>query len=134
MGGPAHPHWWDKDFRRCYELAREAGLHAVDGFFDSANPNLEILRDLGILDNVDEVIAGCGTQVGNQSACIARMSALDAGWSIEAPGVSIDRFCGSGQQHFFTVQILPAKRFDNGFSPVVLGNDIAFQAEFKQPL
>lgn len=29
MGGPAHPHWWDKDFRRCYELAREAGLHAV---------------------------------------------------------------------------------------------------------
>jgi acetyl-CoA C-acetyltransferase len=47
-------------------------------------------------DEVDEVIAGCGTQSGNQGACIARMSALDAGWSVEAPGFSLDRFCGSG--------------------------------------
>jgi acetyl-CoA C-acetyltransferase len=45
---------------------------------------------------VDEVIAGCGTQSGNQSCCIARMSALDAGWNVEAPGFSLDRFCGSG--------------------------------------
>lgn len=45
---------------------------------------------------VDEVIAGCGTQSGNQAACIARMAALDAGWSNDAPGISIDRFCGSG--------------------------------------
>lgn len=29
MGGPAHPHWWDKDFARCYEMARDAGLRAV---------------------------------------------------------------------------------------------------------
>jgi acetyl-CoA C-acetyltransferase len=29
---------------------------------------------------------------------IARMAALDAGWSIEAPGVTLNRFCGSGQQ------------------------------------
>lgn len=47
-------------------------------------------------EEVDEVIAGCGTQSGNQAACIARMAALDAGWSNDAPGISIDRFCGSG--------------------------------------
>lgn len=29
MGGPARPHWWEKDFRPFYELAREAGLALV---------------------------------------------------------------------------------------------------------
>jgi acetyl-CoA C-acetyltransferase len=42
------------------------------------------------------VIAGCGTQAGKQGLCIARMAALDAGYATVAPGVSIDRFCGSG--------------------------------------
>lgn len=46
--------------------------------------------------DVDDVIAGCGTQYGKQGACIARMAALDAGYDIVAPGVSLDRFCGSG--------------------------------------
>jgi acetyl-CoA C-acetyltransferase len=46
-------------------------------------------------DEVDDVIAGCGSQVGKQGACIARMAALDAGWSDLATGFSIDRFCGS---------------------------------------
>jgi acetyl-CoA C-acetyltransferase len=46
-------------------------------------------------DEVDDVIAGCGSQVGKQGACIARMSALDAGWSNLATGFSLDRFCGS---------------------------------------
>ncbi len=45
---------------------------------------------------IDDVIAGCGTQVGKQSACIARMAALDAGYDIRAGGFSLDRFCGSG--------------------------------------
>ena len=44
---------------------------------------------------IDDVIAGCGTQIGKQGSCIARMSALDAGYDIKAPGFSIDRFCGS---------------------------------------
>lgn len=46
-------------------------------------------------DDVDDVIAGCGSQVGKQGACIARMATLDAGWSDKATGFSIDRFCGS---------------------------------------
>lgn len=47
-------------------------------------------------DDIDDVIAGCGTQSGKQGACIARMAALDAGWKNTAPGFSLDRFCGSG--------------------------------------
>ena len=46
--------------------------------------------------DIDDVIAGCGTQAGKQGLCIARMAALDAGYATTAPGVSIDRFCGSG--------------------------------------
>jgi len=46
--------------------------------------------------DVDDVIAGCGMQLGKQSQCIARMAALDAGWDDQATGFSLDRFCGSG--------------------------------------
>ena len=47
---------------------------------------------------VDDVIMGCGAGSGDHSMDIARMATLDAGWSIQAPGVTLNRFCGSGQQ------------------------------------
>lgn len=47
---------------------------------------------------VDDVIMGCGAGSGDHSMDIARMAALDAGWSLDAPGVTLNRFCGSGQQ------------------------------------
>lgn len=48
-------------------------------------------------DNIDDVIFGCVTQVGEQSANIARTSVLGAGWSETIPGLTIDRKCGSGE-------------------------------------
>lgn len=61
---------------------------------------LEVLRDRNGLDtsDVDDVIMGCGSGSGDHSMDIARMAALDAGWSLNAPGVTLNRFCGSGQQ------------------------------------
>jgi acetyl-CoA C-acetyltransferase len=58
------------------------------------------LRDQSGLDtaDVEDVIIGNGNPQGDQSACIGRMSVLAAGWPVEAPGVTLDRFCGSGQQ------------------------------------
>ena len=47
---------------------------------------------------VDDVVMGCGAGSGDHSMDIARMAALDAGWSLDAPGVTLNRFCGSGQQ------------------------------------
>ena len=47
---------------------------------------------------VDDVVMGCGAGSGDHSMDIARMAALDAGWSVQAPGVTLNRFCGSGQQ------------------------------------
>ncbi|MEC2072768.1 thiolase family protein [Alkalihalophilus marmarensis] len=51
---------------------------------------------------IEDVIAGCVSQVGEQAPDIARLAALIAGYPIEVPGVTIDRQCGSSQQavHF----------------------------------
>lgn len=46
---------------------------------------------------VDDVIFGCVTQVGEQSANIARTALLGAGWPAAIPGLTIDRKCGSGE-------------------------------------
>ena len=47
---------------------------------------------------VDDVVVGCGSGSGDHAHDIARMSALDAGWPNSASGVTLHRFCGSGQQ------------------------------------
>ncbi len=47
---------------------------------------------------VEDVIAGCASGSGDHAHDIARMSVLDAGWPITTPGVTLNRFCGSGQQ------------------------------------
>jgi len=47
---------------------------------------------------VDDVVAGCVSQAGEQGANIARNAVLAAGWPIEVTGVSLNRFCGSGLQ------------------------------------
>jgi len=46
---------------------------------------------------VDDVILGCVTQIGEQSANIARTALLGAGWPVDIPGLTIDRKCGSGE-------------------------------------
>jgi len=48
--------------------------------------------------DVDDVIIGNGNPAGDHAACIGRMAVLAAGWPVEAPGVTLNRFCGSGQQ------------------------------------
>ena len=48
--------------------------------------------------DVEDVIMGNGSGVGDHSMDIARMAALDAGWPITVPGVTLHRFCGSAQQ------------------------------------
>ena len=48
--------------------------------------------------DVEDVVAGCGSGSGDHAHDIARLSVLDAGWPITAPGVTLHRFCGSGQQ------------------------------------
>jgi acetyl-CoA C-acetyltransferase len=48
--------------------------------------------------DVEDFIAGNGSGTGDHAHDIARSSVLDAGWPISVPGVTLHRFCGSGQQ------------------------------------
>ena len=47
---------------------------------------------------VDDVIAGAVTQVGDQAVNIARNALLGAGFPEAVPGTTVDRQCGSSQQ------------------------------------
>jgi len=63
----------------------------------------EIIKRAGIApEQVDDVVFGCVTQVGEQSLNIARSAWLTAGFPVTTPGTTVDRQCGSSQQaiHF----------------------------------
>src|SRR5262249_14641299 len=49
-------------------------------------------------DDVEDVVVGCVSEVGEQGANIARNTVLTAGWPENVTGVTLNRFCGSGAQ------------------------------------
>jgi acetyl-CoA C-acetyltransferase len=59
----------------------------------------ELARRTGIdTADVDDVVVGAVSQVGEQGANIARNAVLAADWPVHVSGVSLNRFCGSGLQ------------------------------------
>jgi len=57
--------------------------------------SLEEKHDLDT-SQVDDVIMGCVTPVGDQGANIAKAATQYAGWDDDVPGVQVNRFCASG--------------------------------------
>jgi acetyl-CoA C-acetyltransferase len=47
-------------------------------------------------NQVEDVVLGCVTQVGEQGGNIAKASLLFAGWPDEVPGLTVNRYCSSG--------------------------------------
>jgi acetyl-CoA acyltransferase len=47
---------------------------------------------------LDDVIYGCANQAGEDNRNVARASALLSGLPVEAPGITINRLCGSGME------------------------------------
>lgn len=45
---------------------------------------------------VDDVVMGCVTPVGEQGACLPKTAVMVAGWSERVPAVQLDRYCASG--------------------------------------
>jgi acetyl-CoA C-acetyltransferase len=45
---------------------------------------------------VDDIVLGCVTPIGEQGADIARTAAIYAGWDVDTPGAQVNRFCASG--------------------------------------
>ncbi len=77
-----------------------SGVHPVD----LAAAVLTALRERNGLESrqIDDVLLGCVSQVGEQSGNIARQAVLAAGFDETVPAATIDRQCGSSQQaaHF----------------------------------
>jgi acetyl-CoA C-acetyltransferase len=69
------------------------GLHPQRLLANALRPLAD--RNGIVTDEIDDVIIGCGTPIGKQGYCIARMASLLAGYGERAPGVTIERFCGS---------------------------------------
>ncbi|MBM9464225.1 acetyl-CoA C-acyltransferase [Aeromicrobium sp. YIM 150415] len=79
---------------------------------------------------VDDVLIGCVSQVGEQSATPGRMAWLGAGFPAHVPATTIDRKCGSSQQAVhFAAQGIAAGSYDiaiaggvESMSRVVMGS------------
>jgi acetyl-CoA acyltransferase len=80
--------------------------HPEKGHFRSMHPSAllgacyeEVIARAGIdPSHVDDVVAGCVQQIGEQSFNIARTAWLESGLPIETPATTVDRQCGSAQQ------------------------------------
>ncbi|MDR5760617.1 thiolase family protein [Caballeronia sp. LZ035] len=49
-------------------------------------------------ERIDDVVAGCATQVGEQAGNVARTALLMADFPVTVPGMTVQRACGSSQQ------------------------------------
>src|SRR6266699_3401936 len=80
--------------------------HKEKGYYKDVHPNTlraktytEVIERAGIeASEVEDVVAGCVAQFGEQGLNIARNAWLQAGLPIETPGTTVDRQCGSAQQ------------------------------------
>jgi acetyl-CoA acetyltransferase family protein len=86
-------------------------IHAVDLL---AHALKSVIERSGVDPlQVDDVIAGCVSQVGEQAGNVARNGWLAAGYPVEVPGTSVDRQCGSSQQAIhFAAQGVQAGAYD----------------------
>ncbi|HNR96679.1 MAG TPA: thiolase family protein [Anaerolineae bacterium] len=69
---------------------------------------------------LDQVILGCVSQVGEQGANVARQALLQAGFPKEVPGTSIDFQCGSSQHAVH----LAAAVIESGHADIVIAGGI----------
>ena len=65
---------------------------------------------------VDDIVLGCVTPVGDQGADIAKTAALVADWDVSVAGVQINRFCASGLE----AVNLGAMKIRSGFEELVV--------------
>ena len=80
--------------------------HREKGYYKETHPNellgrcyTEVIGRAGIpAAEVEDVIAGCVQQYGEQMFNVARNAWLQAGLPVETPATTVDRQCGSAQQ------------------------------------
>lgn len=76
---------------------KDGALHEITPI-QLASQTLEAVRDRNGIDtaNIDDVVLGCVSPVGEQGANIARVAAMNAGYAETTAGFQVNRFCASG--------------------------------------
>ncbi len=69
---------------------------------------------------VDDIVLGCVTPVGDQGADIAKTAALVADWDEQVAGVQLNRFCASGLE----AVNLAAMKVRSGFEDLVVAGGV----------
>ncbi len=100
---------------------RNGSLHEVTPI-DLVASLLHELQDRNDLDTsqVDDIVLGCVTPIGEQGSDIARIASLYAGWDLDSPGMQINRFCASGLE---TVN-LAAMKIRSGWEDLVVAGGV----------
>ncbi|HCU25205.1 MAG TPA: hypothetical protein DF383_09315, partial [Deltaproteobacteria bacterium] len=100
---------------------REGSLKFVHPIDLAALP-LQALADRNKMNPliVEDVLYGCVSQRDAQDNVIAREAVLAAGWPVEVPGATLNRFCGSG----LSACNLMAHTIMSGMSDVLIGGGV----------
>ena len=69
---------------------------------------------------VDDIVLGCVTPIGDQGADIAKTAAIAAGWDNDVTGVQINRFCASGLE----AVNLAAQKVRSGWEDLVVAGGV----------
>ncbi|MBL8384531.1 MAG: acetyl-CoA C-acetyltransferase [Burkholderiales bacterium] len=69
---------------------------------------------------VEDVVMGCVSPVGEQGSCIAKTAALAAGWDWQVAGVQLNRFCASGLE----AVNLAAQKVASGWEDLVVAGGV----------
>jgi acetyl-CoA C-acetyltransferase len=77
---------------------------------------------------VEDVLTGCANAVGDHGDCIARLSVLAAGWPEHVPGLTMNRFCGSGQQAVNSAAMMIAA----GQADIVVASGVEMMSRYPQ--
>jgi len=99
----------------------DGSLHEITPI-QLATQALKAVRDRNKLDTalVDDVILGCVMPVGEQGANVARVAALNAGFSESVAGFQVNRFCASGLE----ATNLAAAKVISGEADFVIGGGV----------
>ena len=102
--------------------------HKEKGYYKDTHPNellgrcySEVIDRAGIpAEEVEDVIAGCVQQYGEQMFNVGRNAWLQAGLPVETPATTVDRQCGSAQHAVnFAAALIAA-----GVHDVVIGSGV----------
>src|SRR5438105_1736055 len=99
----------------------DGSLHEVKPIDLLAGVLTELQRRNGFdTAEVDDVVMGCVTPVGEQGSCIAKTAAIKAGWDVRCAGVQVNRFCASGLE----AVNLAAQKVRSGFEDLVVAGGV----------